>query len=95
MKKKKKKNFNYTISQIQLIDEILQKFKVTNIRKIKMTCSEVNKLSINNKRFDKTTYKSAIGSLIFLARCTRSDIAYATGKVARHSKNPTIENLFH
>jgi len=28
-------NFNYTISQTQLINDILQKFKVTNIRKAK------------------------------------------------------------
>ncbi len=39
-----------------------------------------------------TTFKSAVGSLMYLARCTRPDIAYAVGKVARNSENPTLDD---
>ena len=88
-----KQNFNYSISQTQIIKGILQKFNIKNIRKTKTPCTGDNKLekeNNNNKPFDKTTYKSAVGSLIYLSRCTRPDIAFAVGKVARKSENPTL-----
>ena len=88
-----KQKFNYSISQTQLINEILQKFNITNIRKSKTPCSGENKLNKkDNTPFDKTTYKSAVGSLIYLSRCTRPDISFAVGMVARHSENPTMED---
>ena len=86
-----KEKTNYSISQTLLIDEILQKFNITNIRKSKTPCTNEGKLSEkNNKPFDVTTFKSAVGSLIYLSRCTRPDIAYAVGRVARNSENPSI-----
>jgi len=85
-----KENSSYVISQIQLINDILQKFKVKNIRKSKTPCSSISNSAKNNEPFDKTTFKSAVGSLIYLARCTRPDITYAVGKIARNSENPTI-----
>jgi len=78
--------FNYSISQTQLINDILKKFNITNIKKTKSPCSGENKLiRKDNTLFDKTTYKSAVGSLIYLSRCTRPDISFAVGKVARRS----------
>jgi hypothetical protein len=55
-------SFNYIISQTQLINDILQKFKVINIRKAKTPYSGIIKLSTINKKFDKTIYKSVVGS---------------------------------
>jgi len=40
----------------------------------------------------KKTKKRAVGSPIYIDRCTRPDITYATGKVARPSKNPTMND---
>jgi len=85
-----KENSNYSISQTQLINDLMQKFKITNIRKAKTPCSTITKSDKNDKQIDKTTFKSAIGSLIYLSRCTRPDITFAVGKVARNSENPTI-----
>ena len=34
-------------------------------------------------------YLSAIGALMYLAKCTRSDIAFATNLLARFSASPT------
>jgi len=86
-------NKNYSISQTQLIKDILQKFNISNIRKTKTPCTGENKL-INGeeKPFNVTKYKSAVGSLIYLARCTRPDIAFSVGKVARNSENPTLSD---
>jgi len=44
----------------------------------------------NDTQFDKTIFKSAVGSLIYFSRCTRPDITFAVGKVARSSENPTM-----
>ena len=43
----------------------LQKFKVKNIRKAKTPCTDENGLMKDNTSFDKTTFKSAVGSLIY------------------------------
>jgi len=87
-----KKNNNYFISQTQLINDILQKFKVTNIRKAKTPCTDENGLTKDNTPFDKTTFKSAVGSLTYLSRCTRPYISYAIGKAARKAENPTMND---
>jgi len=50
------------------------------------------KISENKQVFDKTTYKSAIGMLIFLSKCTRPDIAFAVNKAARNSESPTVSD---
>jgi len=38
------------------------------------------------------TYKSALGSLIYLSKCTHPDIAFSVGKAARKAKEPTISD---
>ena len=57
------------------------------LEKQKTHVSRLHKLQTNNEKFDKITYKSAVRSLIYLARYTRPDIAYATGKVEKNSHN--------
>jgi len=83
-------NNKYTISQISFINKILEKFNINNQRKINTPCVGDNTISENNTPFDSTKYKSAIGMLIYLAKCTRPDIAFAVNKAARNSENPTV-----
>jgi len=83
-----KHGYNYSISQLAYIENILSRFNVNNIRKAKTPCTGDNP-GENQEPFDKTTYKSALGSLIFLAKCTRPDIAYSVNKAARNTENPT------
>ena len=82
----------YTISQINFIDNILNRFNINNLRKINTPCVGDNIKGENNKPFDPTIYKSAIGMLIFLSKCTRPDIAFAVNKAARNSEHPTISD---
>ena len=81
-------NHKYSISQEQLIEDILQKFNIKNTRKVKTPCTGEDKNLKEDKPFDKTTYKSAIGALIYLGRCTRPDISFSVGKASRNSENP-------
>jgi len=78
------------ISENQLIKYLIQKFNVDNIRKVKIPLSTVTKSTKNDIKFYKTIFKSAVGSLIFLSRCIRSDITFAAGKVSRNSENSTM-----
>ncbi len=41
---------------------------------------------------DGSSYRSLIGGLMYLAVCTRPNIAYSIGALARHMKAPTAEH---
>ncbi len=88
----KDSNFNYTISQKSYIDNLLNRFNIKNIRKCKTPCTGENLISKNTNPFDKTIYKSAIGSLIHLSKCTRPDISFAVNFAARFCENPTVSD---
>ena len=91
IKIEKQKN-KYIISQNSFINNILDKFNIKEMRKRKTPCTGDNTISENNKPFNKTIYKSAIGSLIYLSKCTRPDIAFSVNKAARKSEKPTISD---
>jgi len=89
---KKIKNFTYTISQKFYIENLLNRFNISNIKKQKTPYTGENSISKNLQPFDPTTYKSAIGSLIHLSKCTRPDISFTVNFAARFSENPTISD---
>ena len=86
------KNFTYSISQENFIINLLDKYNIGNIKKSKTPCTGNNIISENKTPFDKTIYKSAVGSLIFLARGTRPDISFAVNKVARKCEEPNVSD---
>jgi len=63
-----------------------------NVHSRNTPCIITDKNTKNSEPFDKTKYKSAIGVLIYLSKCTRPDIAFSVNKVARKSENPTISD---
>ena len=86
------KDFNYSISQSTFIQNLLNRYNIFNIKKSNIPCTGENLISKNNQPFDQTTYKSAIGSLIHLSKCTRPDIAFAVNYAARFCENPTVSD---
>jgi len=86
------KNNIYYISQKNYINNILERFNINNIKKSKTPCTGDNIKTENKKEFNKTIYKSAIGALIFLSKCTRPDITFAVHKAARNCEEPTISD---
>jgi len=86
-----KNNLNYSISQTNYLDNILSKFRVSNTNKAKTTCTEDN-INENHNSFDKTIYKSFLGSLIYLSKCTQPDISFVVNKTGRNAENPTVSD---
>jgi len=86
------KNKQYYVHQRNFIDNLLKSYKINNIKKCNTPCSGDNIISENNTPFDPVIYKSAIGSLIYLAKCTRPDISFSVHKAARHCENPTTSD---
>jgi len=90
--KVEKEDNKYIISQIGFIEKLLKTVNIKYTRKTNTPCVGDNVISKNNEPFNITTYKSIIGSLIYLAKCTRPDISFAVGKAARNSEHPTISD---
>ena len=82
----------FIISQKGFIEKLLEKFNIKYTKRNNTPFTGKNLISENKDPFDKTVYKSAIGSLIFLAKCTRPDITYAVHKAARKSENPCVSD---
>ena len=54
------------------------------------TLQRTQSLTDEDKEYmSKVPYISAVGSLTYLAQCTRPDIAYAVGTLARYNSNPS------
>ena len=92
--------YKYFISQTSYINNILARFKMQNARPRNTPCTIIDAKTENKNPVDKTKYKSAIGSLIYLAKCTRPDISFAVNKAARKSEEPNesdwkaVTNIF-
>lgn len=90
----KKENNKYLISQTGFIEKLLNSFNIKYTRKTNTPYVGDNIISENKQSFNITNYKSAIGPLIYFAKCTRLDISFAVGKASRNYEHPTISNWF-
>ena len=88
------------MTQTAYIDKIAAKFKLEQSKPLYVPMQKGTKPSLkmspsNEKQrqeMESIPYKSAIGSLLYLAICTRPDISYAVSALARYSQNPGSEH---
>ena len=86
--KRNRKERRSTLKQEKYIEETLEKFgmkdcKPVSTPAVKMEEDKSKPLSRNDK------YMEVVGSLIYIATCTRPDISYAVSKVSEKLKNPS------
>lgn len=80
------------IGQPSYANEILQKFGMEMAKPVATpvdTSAKLVAMTQDDESIDKALYKSAIGSLLYLAVATRPDIAFAVSNVAKFSAQPT------
>lgn len=82
------KEFGIELDQEQYIEEILERFGMTNCKPVGTPSDTHAKLSIatftpDTSLVGKIPFQEAVGSLLFLAQCTRPDISFAVNDVSR------------
>lgn len=83
------------IGQPLYTDSILEKFGMSDAKPISTPVAVNTKLMLgteDSEYFDKPTYQSAVGCLLYLATKTRPDITFAVSQVARFTSNPTQQH---
>ena len=72
-------------------EKLLTKMGMGDCKPVKTPVDPGNRLmkaSEDEKALDQQSYQSLVGSLMYLTTCTRPDIAYAVGMLARYSSKP-------
>lgn len=83
------------LDQSVYIIELLEKFNLAETKRYKIPSDTNTKLSIKMKiesqaedeELEKLPYQEAVESLLYLAQCTRPDIAFAVNDVSRFNSN--------
>jgi hypothetical protein len=78
------------LSQPRMIKDLLAKFSMTNCKPKSIPISK-GALEQPGAPLDtaKCPYSTLVGSLLYIAMCTRPDIAFAVGALSRHLNSPT------
>jgi Reverse transcriptase (RNA-dependent DNA polymerase) len=95
-----RKNGILTISQRQYIKDVLKRFGMEDCKVVSTpACPNITfrksmcpQSSADRKVMQDVPYLEAIGSLLYLAICTRPDIAMAISELARFASDPGIEH---
>ena len=79
------------LSQPRHIADLLAKFQMTDAKPFLTPSTTATKLTVEGDLLDTTAYpySTVIGSLMYIASCTRPDIAQAVGALARYMSAPT------
>ena len=84
------------LSQRQYVIDMLELYGFTScslvktpvVPKVKLSSADSPSTAEDRAFMAKVPYLSAVGSLMYLATCTRPDIAYAVSLLARFNSNP-------
>jgi len=81
----------YILNQSRYIIDLLDKYNISELAPLK-NMKPLENEKLRKQKIDETLYSGAIGSLLYLAICTRPDIIIAVSKAARKSKETTMED---
>jgi len=81
----------YILNQNRYLVDLLEKYNILDLPTLR-NMKPVENEKLRKHEIDETVYRCAIGSVLYLAICTRPDIIFAVSKAARKSKNPTLED---
>ena len=79
------------IGQPKYVERLLTEMGMSNCKPVKTPMGPGNRLvkaTDNMEVLNQQSYQSLVGSLMYLATCTRPDIAYAVGTLARFTSKP-------
>jgi hypothetical protein len=80
-----------TIDQTEYIHRAVQRFGMGSAKPVTLPVSDRNTLvsgSTTEIQADQALFQQAIGSLMWVAKGTRFDIAYAVGQLSQHCNAP-------
>ncbi|GJV48735.1 zinc finger, CCHC-type containing protein [Tanacetum coccineum] len=81
------------LTQSHYIEKILKRFDSFNCLPVSTPFEVGSKLTYNTARIlAQNKYAKVIGSLMYAMTCTRPDIAYAVGRLSRHTSSPGKEH---
>ena len=93
----RKEDGSVHLTQPNLIKQIIKDLRLEDdkvkTKTLPAPCSKILSAHSESEDFDNSyNYRSVIGKLNYLEKCTRSDIAYATHQCARFTANPKKEH---
>ncbi len=83
------------INQPAYTKKLLENFGIQECKPVATPVSSSSKLikaTESDECVDKTKYQSAVGSLMYLAVCTRPDISFAVNSLAKFNSKPTKDH---
>ncbi|KAK7582221.1 hypothetical protein V9T40_013666 [Parthenolecanium corni] len=80
------------LSQSRYIEKLAREFDVVDSN-VKFTPMEENLRLESSETFESTEYRSLIGGLLYIASCTRPDVAYSVNYLSRFLSCPTSETF--
>jgi len=82
------------LNQVAYTKKILERFQQDNSHLVSTPMNPGTRLlDTDEPPEDESTYRSIIGSLMYLMLCTRPDIAYAVGALSKFSSNPKKSHM--
>lgn len=79
------------IGEKNYISKILSRFKMEDCKSAPTPISnQIDEKVLKTEFFNSTTYRQAIGSLMYLMKCTRPDIAFAAVRLSQYMEKPTV-----
>ena len=89
----KRHSEGFALCQSHYVEKVLQRFEHLNIKEANTPFNQSIKLDENIGRvIAQLEYVSAIGSMMYVMHCTRSDISFSVGKHSRFTSNPSVDH---